>query len=180
MWRRIWLGIYQVHDNHGPYHIERLTQLYLGAGMAVSGMINKPGDSYGRYKTEKGPLGLLGCALASQGISRLRLFEGLSIESLKAVIQLLESYKHEVAALGEVGLRETTEHDEQAILEHYPPLADPLARRLIHLDARLDVLVADLEDEHMEIYGDSIERNGWLVKDKVFPNRNLVAMKQSQ
>ena len=189
MWRRIWLGLYQVHDNHGPYHVERLTQLYLGAGMAVSDIINKPEDSYGRYKTGKGPLGLLGCALASQGISRLRLFEGLSVESLKAVIQLLESYKHEVGALGEVyellrslqvGLRETTDHDEKAVSEHYPPLAEPLARRLIHLDARLDVLVADLEDEHMESFGDSIERNGWLVKDRVFPKRNLTPTKQSQ
>lgn len=188
MWRRIWLGLYQLHDNHGPYHVERLTQLYLGAGMAVSDMISKPEDSYGRYKTGKGPLGLLGCALASQGINRLRLFEGLSVESLKAVIQLLESYKHEVGALGEVyellrslqvGLRETTDHDEKAVSEHYPPLADPLARRLIHLDARLDVLVSDLEDEHMEAFGDSTERNGWLVKDKVFPNRNLTSMKQS-
>lgn len=188
MWRRIWLGLYQLHDNHGPYHVERLTQLYLGAGMAVSDMINKPEDAYGRNKTGKGPLGLLGCALASQGISRLRLFKGLSVESLKAVIQLLESYKHEVAALSEVyellrslqvGLRETTDHDEKAVSEHYPPLADPLARRLIHLDARLDVLVADLEDEHMGAFGDSAERHGWLVKDKVFPNENAPPSKQS-
>jgi hypothetical protein len=179
MWRVVWLGLYQLHDNHGPYHVDRLTQLYFGAGMAVYDILDKVGDPYERSKSHKGPLGLLGHALSTRGISNLRLYEGLSIDTLKSVIQLLEAYKHEIAAVGEVyellrslqvGLRAPTSHDEKAVLENYPPLADQLARQLVHLDARLDVLMAELEDEHMESFGDSPERHGWLVRDRVYPN----------
>lgn len=181
IWRVVWLGLYQLHDNHGPYHVDRLVQLYFGAGMAVYDIIDKAGDPYERAKSHKGPLGLLGHALANRGINNLRLYEGLSIETLKSVILLLEAYKHEIAALGEVyellrslqvGLREPTSNDEKAVLEHYPPMADPLARRLIHLDARLDVLMSDLEDEHMQAFGDSPGRNGWLVRDRVYPYKS--------
>ncbi|OKL59746.1 hypothetical protein UA08_04923 [Talaromyces atroroseus] len=179
LWRIVWLGLYQLHDNHGPYHVDRLVQLYFGAGMAVYDILDKVGDSYERSKSHKGPLGLLGYALSNRAISNLRLYEGLSIDTLKSVIQLLEAYKHEIASLGEVyellrslqvGLRTPTSNDEKAVLEHYPPLADQLARRLVHLDARLDVLMAELEDEHMESFGDSPQRNGWLVRDMVYPN----------
>ena len=70
--------------------------LYFGAGMAVYDVLDKIGDPYERSKSRKGPLGLLGHALSSRGISNLRLYEGLSVETLKSVVQLLDAYKHEI------------------------------------------------------------------------------------
>lgn len=62
-----------------------------------------------------------------------------------------------------------TTDDEQAVRQQYLPLADALAKQLLHLDARMALLVSKLGDENWENHGDSPKHNGWLVCDRVIP-----------
>jgi 2-oxo-4-hydroxy-4-carboxy--5-ureidoimidazoline (OHCU) decarboxylase len=74
----------------------------------------------------------------------LKLLDRLDIDLLDNVIQLLCAYKNDIHSMREiyellrglqVGFRAPTEADENAVLQQYPPLADNLARRFLHLDA---------------------------------------------
>jgi hypothetical protein len=123
-------------------------------------------------------LGLLGVPLSQQGPRELRLFDGLSISSLESVVTLLEAYRGQIPVMDEiyvtlrkleVGFRTPTKDDEKAVEQQYLPLADALAKYLLHLDALLATLVSKLSDENWKIHGASQEHNGWLVYDRVYP-----------
>lgn len=182
-----WLGIYQAHDQDGRSHASRLADLFAGAGM--SSYVDKPEqevndhhtNSRGRAKTgaESRVLDPLWTALTKKGLMSLKLFEGLSIASLEAVIELLEAYMKEIASVNalyqilrelQVGFRTPTEEDEHAVLRQFVPAANHFARRLLHLDARLKVLVTDMEEEFWNAYGAVKGREGWLVHDVLFPS----------
>ncbi|KAL1845784.1 hypothetical protein Plec18170_009588 [Paecilomyces lecythidis] len=187
LWKTVWLGLYQRHDNKGQYHSDRLRALYLGAGMSTR-MVNydPDADDADNAKNPVG-LGLLGVALSQQfhahnglggGFSGLKLYDGLSLRTLESVIEILEAYEREIEPLGEVyavlrrlqvGLREPTTDDEEAVMQNYPPVADPIARRLLQYNATLDVLAMQIYDEMTALYDDPKLRIGWLVQDEVFP-----------
>jgi hypothetical protein len=167
--------------------MNRLAELFVGAGM--SSFVNKPEEKFNDHYSNRGRkckladirvLQPLRAALASGngGLRSLKLFDGLSVASLEAVIELLQAYVKEIASLNalfqllrglQVGFRMPTEDDEKAVLEQFVPAADQFARRILHLDARLDVLVSELEDEFWNEYGPAEGRDGWLVHDVLFP-----------
>lgn len=179
LWQKVWFGLYQLYDRDGPYHHERLEKLYLGAGMATQ--ISEDNND-GTLRVSPG-LGLLRHALShncrgssSSGLSGLKLYEGLSLEKLQSVIQLLEAYEREIEPLGEVyallrglqvGLRQPTTEDQEAVMSQYPALADPIAKRLLHYDSQLDVLAMDMEDEARAKHEDPKLQRGWYVSDVV-------------
>ncbi|KAJ5624125.1 hypothetical protein N7510_000434 [Penicillium lagena] len=183
LYRSIWFGIYRVHDRHGPTHVNRLAELFAGAGMSSFG--NKPeeklDDHHGNTRYKLGDLRVLQPlhkALTNAGPGSLKLFDGLSVASLETVIELLQCYVNEIASVNtlyqllrglQVGFRMPTKDDEKAVLEQFVPVADDFARRILHLDARLDVLVSELEDEFWNKYGPVDGRHGWLVHDVLFP-----------
>lgn len=182
LYRLVWFGIYQVNDRHGPTHMTRLAKLFAGAGM--SSFVNKPGEKLNDHHSYSGKLAdirvlqPLRAALTRGGLEYLKPFDGLSVASLEAVVELLEAYVNEISSVNalyqllrglQVGLRMPTEDDEKAVLEQFVPTADQFARRILHLDARLDVLVSDLEDEFWNEYGPVEGRDGWLVYDALFP-----------
>ncbi|CAI7627548.1 unnamed protein product [Penicillium pancosmium] len=157
-----WLGIYQVHDKDGRSHAFRLAELFYGAGMSsyVDKTEQELSDDHGnkrpRGKTgaETRVLDPLWTALSKEGLSSLKLFEGLSVASLESVIELVEAYVKEVASVNAL----------------YQLLRElQVARRLRHLDARLKVLVLDLEDEFWNEHGAVKGREGWRVHDVLFP-----------
>ncbi|KAJ9258865.1 hypothetical protein DTO195F2_5103 [Paecilomyces variotii] len=184
LWKKVWLGLYQVHDNNGPWHCDRLLILYAGAGMSTS-MATESSKNYRRR--DHAALGLLGAALGQQlcvnndfggGIRKLRLYDGLSLSTLESVIEILEGYEREIEPLGEVyavlrrlqiGLREPSKADEDAVLRDYPPVADPIARRLFQYDVRLGVLGMQMYDEVTALHDDPKLQRGWLVWGEVFP-----------
>lgn len=186
LYRIAWLGIYQIHDEHGRDHVTRLAELFIGAGMSsyVDKSEQEFNDRHGnnprRYTgAESRFLNPLGLALQKNGLKSLKLFEGISIASLEAVIELLEAYVKEVTAVNDlyqllrelqVGFRTPTEGDEQAVLERFIPVANQFAKRLLHLDARLKVLVSDMEDEFWNEYGAVQDREGWVVHNALFPS----------
>ncbi|CAI7618827.1 unnamed protein product [Penicillium manginii] len=164
----------------------RASELFFGAGM--SSYVDKPEeessdhhrDNRGRLKTraETRVLDPLWTALTKEGLASLRLFEGLSVGTLERVITLLDAYVREVATVNalyqllrelQVGFRTPTEEDEQAVLKRFVPHANDFAKRLLHLDARLKVLVTDLEDEFWNEHGAAKGRDGWRVHDVSFP-----------
>lgn len=185
LYHLVWFGIYRVNDRHGPTHMNRLAELFVGAGM--SSFVNKPeekmndhhGNSGGRWKlADVRVLQPLRAALTNAGPGDLKLFDDLPVASLEAVVELLEAYAKEIATVNalyqllrglQVGFRMPTEDDEKAVLEHFIPTAHEFARRILHLDARLHVLVSDLEDEFWNEYGPVEGRDGWLVHDVLFP-----------
>ncbi|KAJ9194587.1 hypothetical protein DTO164E3_7254 [Paecilomyces variotii] len=184
LWKKVWLGLYQAHDNNGPWHCDRLLILYAGAGMSTS-MATESSKNYRRR--DHAALGHLGAALGQQlcvnndfggGIRKLRLYDGLSLSTLESVIEILEGYEREIEPLGEVyavlrrlqiGLREPSKADEDAVLRDYPPVADSIARRLFQYDVRLGVLGMQMYDEVTALHDDPKLQRGWLVWGEVFP-----------
>ncbi|KAK2761213.1 hypothetical protein FQN54_001734 [Arachnomyces sp. PD_36] len=195
-WTKVWFGLYQVSDRNGPYHINQIRRLYYGAGMA--GYILK------QQTPKKGArnLGLLELAISNSnydadspvgGIQNLKLFDNLSIQTLKSTLDLLAAYEKEIEPLQEIYTllrslqvdlsRTPTQEDEQEVLTRYPPLADPIAERIIHYNSRLAVLCMDVEVEALERYkatqqpavdefGVPSKNNppvGWYVQQRVFP-----------
>lgn len=68
----------------------------------------------------------------------------------------------------QVGFQAPTVVDKKAVLQQYPPLADNLAQRLLHLDAKLNVLVSKLQDQMWAKHGHYSQKEGWFVENKVF------------
>ncbi|KAJ5984641.1 hypothetical protein N7481_006740 [Penicillium waksmanii] len=184
LYQAAWLGIYQAHDKVGRSHASRLAELFYGAGMSsyVDKDEQEPSDLHrntrGRWKAETRVLDPLWTALSKEGLSSLKLFEGLSVASLESVIELVEAYVKEVASVNalykllrdlQVGFRTPTEDDEQTVLKKFVPALNDFARRLRHLDARLNVLVTDLEEEFWNKHGAVKGREGWRVHDVLFP-----------
>lgn len=202
-WKTVWFGLYQVRDQHGPYHIDQLQKLYAGAGMATSLAKRK----LGLESTSSPPLGLLEIALSagtrqyyssdgtSDGIHDLRLFDNVSVETLRPILDLLTDYELEIEPLQEVyellrslqvdPSRVPSPEDEEEVLKRYPAAADPIAERILHYDSRLSVLIMDMETEAMEIYkkvqppvdefGYSSQKEppvSWYVRNRVFPPRD--------
>lgn len=178
-WKEVWEGLYRYGDRTRLLHLDRLKEHYFAAGMSASHFTgsDNTGSSLRRDHTV---LGLLGLPLQQQGPRQLQLFNGLSIDSLESVVALLEAYKRQIPAMKEiyavlrkleVGFRSPTEADENAVREQFLPLADALAKQLLHLDARLAVLVSSLSDESWEIHGDTNEQYGWFVYDRAYPRQ---------
>ncbi|KAJ6028781.1 hypothetical protein N7540_004357 [Penicillium herquei] len=179
-----WLGIYQVHDQNGGDHATRLAELFEGAGMSSYVDNSEQELSDHSRNTQRRYIGAESCvlnplwiALNKKGLLSLKLFEGLSVTSLEAVIELLEAYVKEVTTVDtlyqvlrelQVGFRTLTEDDEQAVLKQFIPVANQFAKRLLHLDARLKVLVSDMEDEFWNEHGAAKGREGWSVHYAVF------------
>lgn len=78
-------------------------------------------------------------ALDKEGPRSPKLFGGLSVESLEAVIELLEAYAKEIAGVDalyqllrelQVGFRTPRKEDEKAVLKQFDPVTDDFARRL--------------------------------------------------
>lgn len=183
LWRKVWFGLYQVKESDRVYHVDRLRKLYLGAGMSTRVVVHEDNDSLSKVETTSSTagLGLLQRALSRgsifhDGLASLTLYDGLSLGTLQSVIELLRAYEREIEPLGQVysllrqlqiGIRSPAFEDEQRVLRDFPPLADPIAKKLLHYDARLGVLSMDMEDEAIAIHGYSAAREGWLVIDRV-------------
>jgi len=186
LWKKVWFGLYQVKESDSSraiYHVERLRKLYLGAGMSARAVIEE-NNSLSETETNSSTagLGLLNRALSPRyifrdnGLPSLILYDGLSLRTLRSVIELLEAYEREIESLApvysllhqlQIETRLPTPEDEQKVLRDFPPLADPIAKKLLHYDARLGVLNMGIEDEASAITGDSTARDGWLVIDRV-------------
>ncbi|KAJ5527836.1 hypothetical protein N7513_011995 [Penicillium frequentans] len=175
LWKEAYLGLFRLRNNQGPLHATRLLELYAGAGMSVRLLLRKGKNTSAIHQD----LGLLGVALDQNQLWRLELYEGLPTSWLESVVEMLEAYKREAESLTElygilrklqVGFRQPTLEDEDLVLEQYSPAAENLAKRLLHLDAKMKILQSELSDWHWEKHGQRSVKL-WRVENEVFSGR---------
>lgn len=176
LWKKVWLGLYQVDGLNGPYHYERIEALYLGAGLTKTYRVGEL-KVLNRYFFEYS---------RNHGIVGLKLYENLSFQTLHSVIEILEAYEREIPNLEKIysilrdGQLELYQEDgfggHNAPVHHtqrrYLSIAEPLEKRLLHYDARMDVLIMDIADEAMNLHVFKPGlRKGLYVHEKAFASR---------
>lgn len=152
LWKKVWLGLYQIDDNEDRYHVERLEALSLGAGLTRTyrvGELQVLRRHFLRSET-------------NNGIASLKLFQGLSLSTLLSVIHILEAYESEIENMkllysilrsGQLALRETADLAQTAIVRtEYMAIAEPMEKRIRQYDIRMNVVNMDICDEAMGFY----------------------------
>lgn len=172
-WEKVWFGLYQVHDAKGPTHASQLRKLYMGAGMAE--LLNDGND-----EATVGMHRLLFNSLFENReeqpvIETIRLYDGVALDNLQYLLGLLKEYEEQVEALS--GLYQfLRQHqvdglptkDHQAFIWcEFREQAVPIARKLCSLDAQLQILQMDIENEAREIHGGLDQVNTLLLRDEV-------------
>lgn len=176
LWKKVWLGLYQIDDAQGPYHYERIEALYLGAGLTKAyrvGELRVLNRHFSEYSQ-------------NNGIAGLKLYDNLSVKTLRTVVEVLEAYEREIANLERIysilrcaqlelnqedGFGGYTAHIYQT-QRRYLGVAEPMEKRLLHYDARMDVLIMDVYDEAMELHAFNPGlRKGMHVYKKAFASR---------
>ncbi|KAJ5287463.1 hypothetical protein N7478_003149 [Penicillium angulare] len=177
LWRRVWLGLYEVDDGDGIYerrhHYDRLEALYLGAGFP--GKLSTAGlDALRRWFLWISP---------RNGMAALRLFDNMSIPTLQSIIEVLNAYESEIPHLlqlysilgkAQLGLTQLLALKNDHIAEtkkRFLAIAKPMARRLEKYDIRVDVLTMRSFDEAMALGHEGFRQKGQHVYYKAFPNR---------
>lgn len=162
-------------DTNGPYHYERIEALYLGAGLTRTyrvGELKVLNRQFIEYSRNHGILGL-------------KLYKDLSFQKLQSVVEILEAYEKEIPNLeklytilreGQLALYEEDGFGGYNAQVHqtqrkYLSIAEPLEKRLLHYDARMDVLNMDMHDEAMKLHAfNPALRKGLHVHQRVFAN----------
>ncbi|KAJ5380820.1 uncharacterized protein N7496_003248 [Penicillium cataractarum] len=170
LWKKVWLGLYEIDVNEHRLRSSQLDALYLGAGM--TGYMGRLGAlKHAAYKN----VGV------NNEIASLKLFDGLSITTLQSVLEILRAYESEIDNLerlygilrrGQRSLRQSTWITPTDTLQRqYLAIAEPMERRIKQYDIRMDVLNHEMRDEVMPM-GDEIPApQGQLVYEKAFPGR---------
>ncbi|CDM35181.1 hypothetical protein PROQFM164_S04g000062 [Penicillium roqueforti FM164] len=167
LWKKVWLGLYQIDDNEDRYHVERLEALSLGAGLTRTyrvGELQVLRRHFLRSET-------------NNGIASLKLFRGLSLSTLLSVIHILEAYESEIENLrllysilrrGQLSLHETADLAQTAVVRtEYMAIAEPMEKRIRQYDIRMNVVNMDICDEAMGFYE---RQKGEYIYHKAFPN----------
>ncbi|OKL61150.1 hypothetical protein UA08_03472 [Talaromyces atroroseus] len=121
LWRKVWFGLYQVQDKHGPSHASQIRKLYAGAGMAEllrsrsNGSGRRLEDMYRLFwgKWEMIGLGDLSTALCEHArgsshhnrqpaLAQLKIYDGIALDNLQYTVMLLKEYEHQVEAISEL------------------------------------------------------------------------------
>ncbi|KAJ5849905.1 hypothetical protein N7455_009761 [Penicillium solitum] len=167
LWKKVWLGLYQIDDNEDRYHVERLEALSLGAGLTRTcrvGELQVLRRHFLRSET-------------NNGIAALKLFQGLSLSTLLSVIHILEAYESEIENMkllysilrsGQLALHETADLAQTAVVRtEYMAIAEPMEKRIRQYDIRMNVVNMDICDEAMGFYQ---RQKGEYIYHMAFPN----------
>ncbi|KAJ5513428.1 hypothetical protein N7463_002980 [Penicillium fimorum] len=167
LWKKVWLGLYQIDDNEDRYHVERLEALSLGAGLTRTyraGELQVLRRHFLRSET-------------NNGIASLKLFQGLSLSTLLSVIHILEAYESEIENMrllysilrsGQLPLHETADLAQTAAVRtEYMAIAEPMEKRIRKYDIRMNVVNMEICDEAMGFYQ---RQRGEYIYHKAFPN----------
>lgn len=180
LWEKVWFGLYQVRDANGPTptHASQLRKLYTGAGMAE---LVKLSGNHQHGESMKSLLDLLCNALFEDqkkkqpAIETLRLYDGIALDNLQYVIVLLKDYLEQVDTLSglykflhqnQVDRLPTKDH-QAFISAEFHERAARMARAVCNLDAQMQELKTDMENEARDIYGCLLRVNSLLIKDEV-------------
>ncbi|CRG90697.1 hypothetical protein PISL3812_07742 [Talaromyces islandicus] len=161
LWEKVWFGLYKVHDSKGPTHASQLRKLYMGAGMAE--LMNTGNGASAERQDETTLQSLLFNALFENRekqpvIETLRLYDGVALDNLQYLITLLKEYEGQVEALSSL---------YQFLRQHQVDGLPTKDHPRISLDAQMQVLQMDMENEARAIHGGLHQVNTLLVKDDV-------------
>ncbi|KAJ5506589.1 hypothetical protein N7453_005546 [Penicillium expansum] len=167
LWKKVWLGLYQIDDDEDRYHVERLEALSLGAGLTRTyraGELQVLRRHFLRSET-------------NNGIASLKLFHGLSLSTLLSVIHILEAYESEIENMrllysilrsSQLALHETADLAQTAVVRtEYMAIAEPMEKRIRQYDIRMNVVNMDICDEAMGFYQ---RQKGEYIYHKAFPH----------
>ncbi|KGO69219.1 hypothetical protein PITC_095410 [Penicillium italicum] len=167
LWKRVWLGLYQIDDDEDRYHVERLEALSLGAGLTRTYQVGELQVLRRHFLRSE----------TNNGIASLKLFQGLSLSTLLSVIHILEAYESEIDNMrmlysilrsGQLALRETADLAQTAVVRtEYMEIAEPMEKRIRQYDIRMNVVNMDICDEAM---GFLQRQKGEYIYHKAFPN----------
>ncbi|KAF7529731.1 hypothetical protein PCG10_006061 [Penicillium crustosum] len=167
LWKKVWLGLYQIDDNEDRYHVERLEALSLGAGLTRTYRVRELQVLRRHFLRSE----------TNNGIASLKLFQGLSLSTLLSVIHILEAYEGEIENMellysilrsSQLALHETANLAQTAVVRtEYMAIAEPMEKRIRQYDIRMNVVNMDICDEAMGFYQ---RRKGEYIYHKAFPN----------
>ncbi|KAJ5835691.1 hypothetical protein N7447_001717 [Penicillium robsamsonii] len=167
LWKKVWLGLYQIDDNEDRYHVERLEALSLGAGLTRTyrvGELQVLRRHFLRSET-------------NNAIASMKLFQGLSLSTLLSVIHILEAYESEIENMSllysilrsaQLALHQTADLAQTAVVRtEYIAIAEPMEKRIRQYDIRMNVVNMQICDEAMGFYE---RQKGEYIYHKAFPN----------
>ncbi|KAJ5959569.1 uncharacterized protein N7479_006719 [Penicillium vulpinum] len=167
LWKKVWLGLYQIDDNEDLYHVERLEALSLGAGLTRTYRVGELQVLMRHFLRSE----------TNNGIASMKLFHGLSLSTLLAVTHILEAYEIEIDNMrllcsilrsGQLALHETADLAQTAVVRtEYMAIAEPMEKRIRHYDIRMNVLNMEICDEARGFYE---RQKGEYIYHKAFPN----------
>lgn len=176
LWKKVYLGLYEIEDSdkyRARSHYDRLEALYLGAGLTRSLYLHG-------LKVIKYRFSLCG---GNTGVLSLKLFDNLSISTLRSMIEILEAYEKEIVNLVrlETLLRNSqrplfpAESDPSvatnALRKEYLDIAGPMGKRIEWYDIRMEVLNHDIHNEAMVLDKGRHRLKGQYVYHRAFLGR---------
>ncbi|OQE46103.1 hypothetical protein PENCOP_c001G05111 [Penicillium coprophilum] len=167
LWKKVWLGLYQIDDNEDRYHVERLEALFLGAGLARTYRVGELQVLRRHFLQSE----------TNNGVASLKLFQGLSLSTLLSVIHILEAYENEIDNMrllysilrsGQLSLHQNADLAQTAVVRtEYMAIAEPMEKRIRQYDIRMNVVNMEICDEAMNFYQ---RQKGEYIYRKAFPN----------
>ena len=178
LWKRVWLGIYRLEGLNGLTHSYCLRRLYLGAGLEID-LWESPMEQGTANTREYG---------WNSGIYYLKLYNNVSVATLRAVVNLLREYGTQVAAVDRAyDLLERHQTDayvdatsgirfrapEPNLQLEWGRLSALLRDGLWQFQLRTGVMNQLIFDEAVRLHRGNPTRvlDGWFVRDRAFPNR---------
>ncbi|CAG7937595.1 unnamed protein product [Penicillium nalgiovense] len=146
LWKKVWLGLYQIDDNEDRYHLQVLRRHFL------------------RSETNNGIASLK----LFQGLSLSTLLSVIHIlEAYESEIDKLRLL-YSILRSGQLALHETADLAKTAVVRtEYMAIAEPMEKRIRQYDIRMNVLNMDICDEAMGFYE---RQKGEYIYHKAFPN----------
>lgn len=175
LWIKAWFGIYQVQDEDEVTHATKIRKLYASAGMG--GLLRQPGhrdaNIYFRGYWETVGMGKLSEVLVEYGpteswpvIGRLKIYDGMALDTMQHVSLLLQEYEKQVDKLSELyqfleGLQipdpyyhgQPTDEHVILVMRGFRERAGGIVMALTKLDLQMGAVQRSIKKEALMLHG---------------------------
>lgn len=179
LWKRVWLGLYEINLEESRYHSDRLKALYYGAGLSLSR------DSYKEIYQNLFRRFNRFSPRWDNGIASLKLSDDISIFTIHSIYEILMAYEGEIynlrrlysllqrkqLRLKELYLAKSSPSEMDRLQKDFNKIAGPMGRRIAFCDIRTNS-VNDLIREELEKKQNNRESvKSKYIYDLAFPER---------
>lgn len=179
LWRRVWLGLYEIDMEESRYHSDRLKALYYGAGLMLSRGTRK--DIYELLIRRFSRF----CPTWDNGIASLKLSDGLSIFTLYAIYEVLIAYESDIPQLEQIysilqkrqlgldGLHvaRSSPLKMEFLKKEFNKIARPMGQRIAVCDIRINALNDYTREELGKQQQSGKSGRSEYIYDMAFPER---------